>query len=124
MSETCRDSRMGKDFFGTEFKAGDIVACLKPGAGTSWLVYGVVLKLSEKTSLIFTDRNLEGNYDLKKLCEAYLRNWTANGEDVNTMIKRGCGVNRRDNNNIVKHPANWTITGLILNKNDDKTERN
>ena len=116
MSKTCRDSRASKDFFGTEFKVGDIVACLKPGTGTSWLVYGVVLKLSEKTSLIFTDRYYEGEYDLKKLCEAYLRDWTANGEDVDTMIKRGRGVNRRDNKNIVKHPANWTIMGLILNK--------
>jgi hypothetical protein len=116
MSKTCRDCRANKDFFGSDFKVGDIVACLKPGTGTSWLVYGVVLKLSEKTSLIFTDRNYEGKYDLKKLCEAYLRDWTANGEDVDTMIKRGYGVNRRDNKNIVKHPANWTITGLILNK--------
>jgi hypothetical protein len=89
---------------------------LKPGTGTSWLVYGVVLKLSEKTSLIFTDR--EGEYDLKKLCEAYLRNWTENGEDVGTMIKRGYGVHRRDNKNIVKHPANLTIMGLTLNKGD------
>lgn len=118
MSETCRDNRVSKDFFGTEFKVDDIVACLKPGTGTSWLVYGVVLKLSEKTSLIFTDRNHEGEYDLKKLCEAYLREWTANGGDVDTMIKRGRGVNRRSNNNIVKHPDNWTITGLILNKED------
>ena len=118
MSKTCRDSRASKDFFGTELKVGDIVACLKPGTRTSWLVYGVVLKLSENTSLIFTDRNREGEYDLKKLCEAYLRNWTENGEDVDTMIKRGYGVNRRDNKNIVKHPANWTIMGLILNKGD------
>ena len=60
MSKTCRDSRASKDFFGTEFKVGDIVACLKPGTSTSWLVYGVVLKLSEKISLIFTDGNREG----------------------------------------------------------------
>ena len=101
---------MSKDFFGSDFKVGDIVACLKPGTGTSWLVYGVVLKLSEKTSLVFTDRNREGEYDLKKLCEAYLRNWTKNGEDVGAMIKSGYGVQRRDNKNIVKHPDSLTIS--------------
>lgn len=104
---------MNKDFFGSDFKVGDIVACLKPGTGTSWLVYGVVLKLSEKTSLVFTDRNSEGEYDLKKLCEAYLRNWTKNGEDVGTMIKSGYDVQRRNNKNIVKHPDSLTISEAV-----------
>lgn len=109
MSKTCRDSRVSKDFFGTEFKVGDIVACLKPGTVTSWLVYGVVLKLSEKTSLIFTDRNRDGEHDLKKLSEAYLRCFTENDENVDTMIKCGYNVNRRANKNIVKYPNNFTI---------------
>ena len=104
---------MSKDFFGTEFKVGDIVACLKPGTGTSWLVYGVVLKLSEKTSLIFTDGNSDGEYDVNKLCEAYLRCFTKNGENVDTMIKRGYNVNRRNNNNIVKHPDSLTISEAV-----------
>ena len=104
---------MSKDFFGTEFKVGDIVACLKPGTGTSWLIYGIVLKLSEKTSLIFTDGNRDGEYDLKKLCEAYLHCFTENGENVDTMIRRGYNVNRRNNKNIVKHPDSLTISEAV-----------
>lgn len=45
---------MSKDFFGNELYEGDIVACLHRGARCSYHVYGVVVKVCEKTCLVFT----------------------------------------------------------------------
>jgi hypothetical protein len=99
----------GIDFFGKRFDVGDVVACLKPGSGTSWLVYGIVMKLSEKTSLIFVDRYGDGEYDIKKLCDKYSDELKASGGDINIMTKKSRYINRRDNKGIIKHPDNINV---------------
>ena len=101
---------IGMDFFDNRFDVGDVVACLKPGSGTSWLVYGIVVKISEKMSLIFVDRYGDGEYDIKKLCDKYFDELKASGGDINAMIKKSRYINRRNNKGIIKHPDNINVS--------------
>lgn len=62
---------MSKDFFGNELYEGDIVACLNRGTTSSYHVYGVIVKVCEKTCLVFTTGNSDDS--CTKVSEEYSR---------------------------------------------------
>ena len=105
---------IGFDFFGKEFNVGDVVACLKPGNKTSWLVYGIVVKISDKTSLVFTDAYNGSEYNEQKLKEIFFQKMSEKGDDLNEIIKDKIRVHRRSNFNIVKHPENINVLTEII----------
>lgn len=91
---------MSKDFFGNELHEGDIVACLNRGASSSYHVYGVIVKVCEKTCLVFNTGNSDDSR-IKVLEEFYrvLAEFCAGDRD---KLSRTSWVSRKDNRGIIK----------------------
>ena len=93
---------MANDFFGNEIKSGDVVACLQKGSSTSYHIYGIVLKASNKTSLVFCPYG-ECN-TLSDARECFCNFYEKHNGNVSKMIKDKTYISRKDNNGIIKHP--------------------
>jgi hypothetical protein len=93
---------MANDFFGNEIKSGDVVACLQKGSSTSYHIYGIVLKTSNKTSLVFCPYG-ECN-TLSDARECFCNFYEKHNGNVSKMIEDKTYIKRKDNNGIIKHP--------------------
>lgn len=91
---------MSKDFFGNELYEGDIVACLHRGTSSSYHVYGVIVKVCEKTCLVFTT----GNWDdsCTKVADEYSRVLIGCYKCNMSEFLKDSSVSRKDNRGIIK----------------------
>lgn len=95
------------DFVGNEINVGDLVTCLKSGSSTSWLVYGVVLRLTRTCAIVLTG----GDSNASELMEAY----ESCADDLETCTKarylkyadRIYDITRRDKRGIIKVINNY-----------------
>lgn len=94
------DEELSKDFFGNKLYEGDIVACLRRGASSSYHVYGIVVKVCEKTCLVFTTGDSDDSY--AKVSEEYSHVLTefCNGDMAELL--RNSRVSRKASRDIIK----------------------
>lgn len=91
---------MSKDFFGNELYVGDIVACLQRGVSSSYHVYGVIVKVCEKTCLVFTTGDSDDS--CTKVSEEYSRVLVEFCKGDMSEFVRSSWVSRKDNRGIIK----------------------
>lgn len=91
---------MSKDFFGNELYVGDIVACLRRETNSSYLVYGVVVKVCEKTCLVFTTGDSDDSFT--KVQEELYRVLTEFCKGDTARLLRHFRVSRKNNRDIIK----------------------
>lgn len=91
---------MSKDFFGNSLYEGDIVACLHRGASSSYHVYGIIVKVCEKTCLVFTTGDSEDS--CTKVSEEFSRVLIELCEGNMTEFSMNFRVSRKNNRDIIK----------------------